>query len=62
MAKKLFLNVLYNVGIFVCIVVIYWSYTKANFPLLLTSVFVGALLVIFKIKLLKEIRNSQRNP
>ncbi|MES2278480.1 MAG: DUF6358 family protein [Bacteroidota bacterium] len=56
MALKLFLNVLYTIGIFVCAVVAYWGYQHSRYEFILGAVFIGGLFIILKIKLLKELR------
>lgn len=64
MGKKLGLNVLYNVGIFLCLIVGYqYGIAQQNFVLLTGAVVLVTLLVMLKIKLIKEIKNTQKpNP
>jgi len=60
MALKLFLNVLYTIGIFVCIAVVWWAFPLQKYLFVMGAVFIAGLFVILKIKLLKDIR--QRKP
>ncbi|HJP63747.1 MAG TPA: DUF6358 family protein [Mucilaginibacter sp.] len=62
MAKKLALNVLYNIGIFICLVLIYTGFEKKHYEYIAGAVFIGAVLVVLKIRLLKEVRNMQKKP
>jgi len=52
----MFLNVLYTIGIFVCAAIIYWAYPLQQYLYAMSAVFVAGLLIILKIKLLKELR------
>jgi hypothetical protein len=56
MGLKLMLNVLYTIGIFVCLAVIYWAWPLKRYEFILGSVFVAGLFIILKIKLLKDLR------
>jgi hypothetical protein len=56
MGLKLFLNVLYTIGIFVCVAIGYWAFQHAQYPYILGAVFIAGIFVILKIKLLKELR------
>jgi hypothetical protein len=63
MGKKLALNVIYNIGIFVCLVLIYtYGFEHPRYEFLACAVFLGAILVLLKIKLMKEVRNMQKKP
>ncbi len=62
MGKKLVLNVLYNLGIFICLWLIYYGFTTPRYEFIAGAVFIGAVFVILKIRLLKEIRNMQKKP
>jgi hypothetical protein len=53
MAGKLFLNVLYTIGIFVCCAIVYWAWPLHRWEFVLGGVFVAGLFIILKIKLLK---------
>jgi hypothetical protein len=60
MALKLFLNVLYTIGIFVCAAIAYWGYQHTRYEFIMGGVFVAALLIVLKIKLLKDLRAPQK--
>jgi uncharacterized protein (DUF486 family) len=60
MALKLFLNVLYTIGIFVCLAVIYWAYPLKRYEFIMGAVFIGGLFIILKIKLLKDLRTPKK--
>jgi len=60
MGKKLALNVLYTVGIFICAAIAYWGYQHAQYAYIAGAVFVGVLFIILKVKLLQQIRNLQK--
>ncbi|TWR29765.1 hypothetical protein FPZ43_07865 [Mucilaginibacter pallidiroseus] len=60
MGKKLIFNVLLNLGIFLCLLLTYSGFQSGRYEYVLGSVFIGAVLVIIKIRLIKEVRNTQR--
>jgi hypothetical protein len=63
MGKKLALNVLYNIGIFICVVLVYtFGFEHPRWEYLTSAVIVGAVLVVLKIRLMKEVRNMQKKP
>jgi Family of unknown function (DUF6358) len=62
MGKKIALNVLYNIGIFICLILTYEGALSKHYEYILGSLFIGAVLVILKIRLLKEVRNMQKKP
>jgi phosphotransferase system glucose/maltose/N-acetylglucosamine-specific IIC component len=62
MGKKVILNVLYNLGIFLCVLIGYSAVEHARYEYLLGVVFIGGVLIILKIKLIKEIKNTQKKP
>jgi hypothetical protein len=62
MGKKLALNVLYNICIFICLALIYYGFEHARYEFIAGAVFIGAVFVILKIRLLKEVRNLQKKP
>ena len=62
MGKKLALNVLYNIGIFICLIMIYEGALNKHYEYIAGALFIGAVLVILKIRLLKEVRNMQKKP
>lgn len=60
MGKKVALNVLYNIGIMVALFFIYIGINNQHFWYIAVAVAVGTLLVLFKIKLLKDVKAMQR--
>jgi len=62
MGKKLALNVLYNIAIFVCLALIYYGFEHTRYEFIAGAVFIGAVFVILKIRLLKEVREMQKKP
>jgi hypothetical protein len=62
MGKKLALNVLYNICIFICLALAYYGFTKPRYDYIAGAVFIGAVFVILKVRLLKEVRNMQNKP
>jgi len=58
MGLKLFLNVLYTIGIFICAATIYWAWpqTPRRYEFILGAVLVAAMFIYLKVKLLKELR------
>ncbi len=60
MALKLFLNVLYTIGIFVCAAIVYWAFPAHRYEYVLGGVFVAGLFIILKIKLLRELRAPKK--
>ena len=62
MAKKVALNVFYNLAIFVCLLIGYSALEHKRYEYLFGIVFIVVILVILKIKLIKEIRNTQQKP
>jgi Flp pilus assembly protein protease CpaA len=63
MWKKIIPNTLYTVGIVVCIVYGYqYGIEKAQYGILAGAIVLIAIFVILKIRILKEIKNAQKNP
>ena len=60
MGKKIIFNVLYNLGIFLCLLVGYSGFEHARYEYVLGSVFIAAILIILKIKLIKEVRSTEK--
>lgn len=56
MGKKVALNVLYNVGIIVCLFIAYEGYLQKHWSWVLGAVFVAVMLIILKVRLIKEVR------
>lgn len=63
MAKKMFLNVLFNICIFICLITGYtYGIEKGNYVFLAGAVFIIAIFIVLKVRLLKEVKNAQKNP
>ena len=62
MGKKIALNVFYNICIFLCLVVAYEGFEYRRYEYTLGTAFIGAIFIILKIRLLKEVRNTQKKP
>jgi Family of unknown function (DUF6358) len=60
MFKKAMLNLMYNLGIFGSIVVGYLALERKSFWLIFPAIFALVFFVMQKIKLLKQIKNSQK--
>jgi hypothetical protein len=60
MGKKLALNVLYTIGIFVCIAIGYWGFQHHRYEYIVAAVFIGILFIVLKVKLLKDLRNTRK--
>jgi len=54
------LNLMYNVGIFGCLVVGYLACDKKDFWLIFPAIFALVFFVMQKIKLLKKIKNTEK--
>jgi len=62
MGKKLALNVIYNLALVFCIIMIWTGIEQRRYEYILGALFIGAVFVILKIRLLKEVRNMQNKP
>ena len=58
MGKKILLNTLYNVGIFISLMTAYWGITNTRYEYVAVGVFIAAIFVILKVKLLKEVKSN----
>ncbi|GAA4332370.1 hypothetical protein GCM10023149_38620 [Mucilaginibacter gynuensis] len=68
MGKKIALNVLYNVGIVIAIIIGYWGVEHGRYEFLLGAIFIGGVFIALKIRLRKEVkelidqhRNNSKN-
>lgn len=59
MGFKLVLNVLYTVGIVLCLFVAYQANASKNFTLLGAAILIAGVVIVLKIRLLKDVKNSQ---
>ena len=61
MAKKLLLNTLYTLGIVVSIIVGFeYGIQQKQYGILLGAVLIIAIFIVLKIRILKEIKNTQK--
>jgi len=60
MGAKLFLNILYNVAIILCVMLIYWSIKHVRYDWTAAGVFIIVITIILKIRLAKEVRALQK--
>lgn len=58
MGKKILLNTLYNVGIFISLMTAYWGFTNARYEYVAAGVAVAAIFVFLKVKVIKEVRSN----
>ncbi|QQL49070.1 DUF6358 family protein [Mucilaginibacter ginkgonis] len=58
MGKKILINTLYTVGLFICIITLVWGVQHSRYEMVAGAVLIGALFVYLKIKLLKEVRST----
>ncbi|QJD96435.1 hypothetical protein HH214_11415 [Mucilaginibacter robiniae] len=61
MKLKMLLNVLYTIGVVLSLYTIYWGATHQRYEFVMGAVFIGGILIMLKIKLLKEVR-AMENP
>jgi hypothetical protein len=62
MAFKFILNILYNIGIIICLVVVYFGFKNHNYAYVLGAGFLGAMVFIFKLRLIKDIKKLTKKP
>ena len=60
MAKKIFLNIFLNIAIFTMLLSVFWSFNHAHYGLAIGAVVVLAMLIFFKIRLVKQVREMTR--
>ncbi|QEC77089.1 DUF6358 family protein [Mucilaginibacter ginsenosidivorax] len=60
MAFKLILNVLYTIGLVLCAFVAYQYFMAKNYPVMAAAIAVGLVVIFLKIRLLKDVKNSQK--
>ena len=59
----MFLNVLYTLGIFLCIIGGYnYGISQGHYIYLLPAAAIIVILVVLKVRLLKQVRNAQKKP
>jgi bacteriorhodopsin len=63
MGKKLFLNIFYNVVIFLCLITGYeYGIAQKNYIYLIGAAAIIAIFIVLKVRLLKEVKKAQKNP
>lgn len=60
MLKKFALNFLINIGLIFCVATVYWGYQHSQYLYMIAPVFIAGLLVIFKLRLIKDIKNAEK--
>ncbi|MEO6150973.1 MAG: DUF6358 family protein [Mucilaginibacter sp.] len=60
MGKKIALNVLYNVGIVISLFVGYEGFMAGNYAYVLAAAFIATILIVLKIKLVKEVKEMNK--
>lgn len=59
----MFLNVLYTIGIFLCIIAGYnYGIAQGHYIYLLPAAAIIVILVVLKVRLLKDVKNAQKKP
>jgi hypothetical protein len=58
MGKKILLNTVYNIGIFLAVMTAYWGITKARYEYVAVGVFIASIFVFLKVILIKEVRSN----
>jgi len=62
MAFKFILNILYNLCLVICVITMWSGFKNGNWAYVLGPLFIGALIVIFKIRLIKDVKNQTKKP
>jgi mannose/fructose/N-acetylgalactosamine-specific phosphotransferase system component IIC len=62
MGFKLVLNVLYTMGVALCFIVAYKMLTTHNYPIMAGAIIVGVIVIFMKLRLLKEVKDTQEAP
>ena len=62
MGIKFVLNILYNLCIIICAFTIWSGFKNHNWAFVAGAMFIGALIVIFKIRLIKDVKNMTKKP
>lgn len=61
MKKKIFLNTLYSLCIFVCLIVAWTGITNKHYEYVAAGAFGLAIFGVLKVRLLKEVRKTLKN-
>jgi len=62
MWKKIALNVLYNIAILLSLYAIYIGFESKRYEFCLAGVFTAAIFIILKLKLVKQIKETTKQP
>jgi len=62
MWKKALLNFLCNLGIFACLLGVYYGFEGKQYQLVAAGAFGAAVLIGVKVRLIKEVRNLDKKP
>jgi heme O synthase-like polyprenyltransferase len=60
MGKKIAISTFYNLCIILCAILAWHGYTTGHYAYILAAVFGGAIFIVLKVKLLKEVRKTYR--
>jgi hypothetical protein len=56
MGLKILLNIFYNISLFLLVLSLVWCFNHGRYDLLAASVFLFALFLVLKIRLIKQVR------
>jgi len=62
MAFKFILNILYNLCIIICAVIVYYGFKNHNYAYVMGAAFLGVMVFIFKLRLIKDIKKLTKKP
>ena len=63
MAGKIFLNTMYTVCIFLCVIAGYnWGIASGQYIYLLPAAAIIAIFIVLKVRLLREVNKAQKKP
>ena len=62
MWKKVALNILVNIGLFISLLGVYIGITTKHYEFLLAGSFGAAVFILLKIRLIKDVRNLNKKP
>ncbi|WP_345954477.1 DUF6358 family protein [Mucilaginibacter sp. PAMB04168] len=60
MGFKMFLSVVYNIGIFISLYMAYWGFTHQQYIFVAAGILIAALFIFLKIRLLKQVKAMER--
>ena len=61
MKGKILLNIVYTIGIFLCLITLIWGVQHSRYEFVMAAALVGATFIVLKIKLLKDVKNMINN-